>query len=103
MRAKDPDRLAVENAWKIRYEGDSHEVLYENINGFIRDKAHSNSVAIVQSSGTGKSRMIDEMAKLVYTIPFNLRAPSETSGTFCGPFHATLTRNSSYSPRVPRS
>ncbi|EGN99572.1 hypothetical protein SERLA73DRAFT_167496 [Serpula lacrymans var. lacrymans S7.3] len=29
--------------------------------------------AIVQSSGTGKSRMVHEQAKLVFTLPFNLR------------------------------
>ena len=32
-----------------------------------------NYLPIVQSSGTGKSRMVDEMSKLVFTIPFNFR------------------------------
>ena len=37
---------------------------------------------ITQSSGTGKSRMVDEMAKLVFTIPCNLesKASHEAGG-----------------------
>ena len=30
--------------------------------------------SIVQSSGSGKSRLVDEMAKSIFTIPFNIRA-----------------------------
>lgn len=45
-----------------------------------RKPAYSNYVSIVQSSGTGKSRMVDEAAKLVFTIPLNLRKQVETKG-----------------------
>lgn len=47
-----------------------------------RAKPYSNSVVILQSSGTGKSRMVHEQADLVFTIPFNLRVSSETRGDF---------------------
>ena len=30
--------------------------------------------SIVQSSGSGKSRLVDEVAKSIFTIPFNIRA-----------------------------
>ena len=45
-----------------------------------RDGAYTNSVAIIQSSGTGKSRMVHEQANLVFTIPFNLRHPTDNRG-----------------------
>ncbi|KAF9518250.1 hypothetical protein BS47DRAFT_1482756 [Hydnum rufescens UP504] len=49
-----------------------------NINRMKRDQPYSNSVAILQSSGTGKSRMVHEQSDLVFTLPFNLRPDSET-------------------------
>lgn len=49
-----------------------------------RTKAYSTTVAIVQSSGTGKSRMVDEQANLVFTIPFCLRDPYEENGKLHG-------------------
>ncbi|KAF9519221.1 hypothetical protein BS47DRAFT_1482200 [Hydnum rufescens UP504] len=39
---------------------------------------YSNSVAIIQSSGTGKSRMVDAQSDLVFTLPFNLRPDDES-------------------------
>jgi len=55
-----------------------------------RGKPYSNTVSIIQSSGTGKSRMVDQLAHLVFTIPFNLRLSSEARGA-CPPFvHAVL-------------
>jgi hypothetical protein len=41
--------------------------------------AYMNQVSIVQSSGYGKSRMMDQMATVVFTIPFNLRSDKDTS------------------------
>jgi hypothetical protein len=37
-----------------------------------RTRSQSSMCHITQSPGTGKSRMVDEMAKLVFTIPCNL-------------------------------
>ncbi|KAF8124075.1 hypothetical protein EV363DRAFT_1586969 [Boletus edulis] len=53
--------------------------MLNNINAMDRSTPLANSVALIQSSGTGKSRMVDEMAKLVFTIPFNVRLPDERS------------------------
>ncbi|PCH41890.1 hypothetical protein WOLCODRAFT_137608 [Wolfiporia cocos MD-104 SS10] len=36
---------------------------------------YANNLPVVQSPGTGKSRMVDEMAKLIFTIPFSIRSP----------------------------
>jgi hypothetical protein len=36
-------------------------------------RRYSNSFSIVQSSGTGKSRLVDEMAKTLFTFPFCVR------------------------------
>jgi hypothetical protein len=44
------------------------------------EKPYSNQIAIVQSSGTGKSRMVHEQASLVFTIPFNLRESDANRG-----------------------
>ena len=37
-------------------------------------------ITITLISSSRKSRMVDEMAKLVLTIPFNLRNPDESKG-----------------------
>jgi len=36
--------------------------------------------SIVQSSGMGKSRLVDEVSKRIFTLPFNLRNPEDSSG-----------------------
>ncbi|KAF8592712.1 hypothetical protein K439DRAFT_1656117 [Ramaria rubella] len=64
---------AIASAWNLPYEGIHHSLLYNNIKKMTRSKPYSNSVAVIQSSGTGKSRMVHEQSKLVFTIPFNLR------------------------------
>jgi hypothetical protein len=47
----------------------------------------SNTVSIIQSSGMGKSRMVDSLARVVFTIPFNIRNERDDRGifTFCAP------------------
>ncbi|KAF8987022.1 hypothetical protein BDQ17DRAFT_1490436 [Cyathus striatus] len=76
-------KTVVEKGWERPYCGDRHLLLLRTIKDMCRENAKSpnsscrNSVPIIQSSGTGKSRMIDEMASLVFTLPFNLRNPEE--------------------------
>ncbi|KAF8590094.1 hypothetical protein K439DRAFT_1657646 [Ramaria rubella] len=55
-----------------------HMLLHNNINNMIRTAPYSNSVSIVQSSGTGKSRMVHEQSNLVFTVPFNLGDESDS-------------------------
>jgi hypothetical protein len=73
---------ALRSAWERSYAGANHTLLFNNITAMSRNKPHSNYVAIIQSSGTGKSRMVHEQAKLVFTIPFNLRDPAEGRGEY---------------------
>ncbi|KZS99725.1 uncharacterized protein LAESUDRAFT_732934 [Laetiporus sulphureus 93-53] len=69
---------ATVSAWSRTFYGTAHQLLYKNIKSMSssrrKDQLYSNYVSIVQSSGTGKSRTVDEMARLVFTFPFNLRA-----------------------------
>ena len=41
---------------------------------------YDNFVSIIQSSGTGKSRLVHETAKVIFTLPFNLRSEKDKSG-----------------------
>jgi hypothetical protein len=73
----------VQSAWLDIYIGSNHQLLFDNINAIPRtQKPYSNQIAIVQSSGTGKSRMVHEQANLVFTIPFNLREKVDNQGPF---------------------
>ncbi|EGO24856.1 hypothetical protein SERLADRAFT_415801 [Serpula lacrymans var. lacrymans S7.9] len=65
--------LVVKSAWNKGYTGEMHTLLFDNINAMNRRSTYSGFALIVQSSGTGKSRMVHEQAKLVFTLPFNLR------------------------------
>ena len=71
---------AVSNAWNGQYIGNSHRLLLNNINHMLRDMPYSNTVTILQSSGTGKSPMVHEQSDLVFTLPFNLRPHIEGKG-----------------------
>jgi hypothetical protein len=41
------------------------------------DRLYTNFVPVIQSSGMGKSRLVDETAKLIFTIPFCFRSESD--------------------------
>jgi hypothetical protein len=65
---------ATIKSWSVPYHGNFAEVLYE----YIKHKdpynyLYEHTLEIVQSSGTGKSRLIDELSKSYFTIPLNLR------------------------------
>jgi nicotinamide riboside kinase len=45
-------------------------------------QAYANMMTIIQSSGTGKSRLVDKLAEAVFTLPFNLRNPEEDECRF---------------------
>ncbi|KAG9026161.1 hypothetical protein FRB95_009332 [Tulasnella sp. JGI-2019a] len=67
---------ATENAWEHPFSGQSHLLLKSVIDRMATgDQKHAyfNQLAIIQSSGTGKSRTLDQVALQVFTIPFNLR------------------------------
>lgn len=56
---------------------------------------HSKSIAVVQSSGMGKSRMIHEASALVFTIPINIRGAKEVKGEL---YDKTLSWSLAYRP-----
>ncbi|KDQ13786.1 hypothetical protein BOTBODRAFT_188265 [Botryobasidium botryosum FD-172 SS1] len=78
----------VVHAWEGPYEGNAaldFRLTLDDMNSKRGEKLYANFVSLVQSSGTGKSRLLDEIAKTVFTIPFCLRAgvdgypPADTS------------------------
>ncbi|KAH9923393.1 hypothetical protein B0H21DRAFT_895174 [Amylocystis lapponica] len=83
---KEEQSQAIERAWNVEYQDDHHVMLYEAICDMKRDTPYTNTVSIIQSSGTGKSRMVDEQAKLVFTIPFNLRDMQESEDGLAFPY-----------------
>lgn len=67
---------AVRDAWASPYIGDAHTMLLENVrrlNENRRPSPYRTSVLVLQSSGTGKSRTVDELAKDIFVIPLNIR------------------------------
>ena len=72
-------------AWDMEYRGDAVNVFVHTIHTMNTDRnrgEYDNFVPVIQSSGMGKSRMVDEAAKYIFTLPFNLRPALETSGMF---------------------
>lgn len=67
---------AVRDAWTSPYVGNAHTMLLENVcrlNENRRPSPYRTSVLVLQSSGTGKSRTVDELAKDIFVIPLNIR------------------------------
>lgn len=57
----------------MAYKGDAAETLRKILAGYMSVENHyARYVLLTQSSGTGKSRMIDELAKTVLCIPICL-------------------------------
>ncbi|EED85677.1 predicted protein [Postia placenta Mad-698-R] len=69
---------ATAEAWQVKYVGDHHELFLRAIDAMtnperVRGKIYWNYLPIVQSSGMGKSRLVDQVSTLIFTIPINLR------------------------------
>lgn len=72
--------LATMLSWEGPFIGKAHKALYATISKVCSGPdpdIYARSLAVVQSSGMGKSRMIDELSKEHFVIPINLR----TTGT----------------------
>ncbi|KAG6824607.1 hypothetical protein H0H92_006364, partial [Tricholoma furcatifolium] len=77
----------AEAAWKTPYVGNSHDLLRDAIDEIRLQKSfrnptpkYGNFFAIIQGTGTGKSRTVYELSKYVFTIPFVLRKAEDKSG-----------------------
>lgn len=66
---------AIVRAWGYPFRGRAAEVLLSTLSSFLNKSrsVHTQHVHFVNSSGTGKSRMMDEVAKTVITVPMCLR------------------------------
>ena len=73
---------AVSKVWNGQYFGDNHRLFLNNINYMLLGRPYLNTVTILQSSGTGKSRMVHEQSDLVFTLPFNLRPHTDDKGHY---------------------
>ncbi|KAG8708105.1 hypothetical protein FRC08_000107 [Ceratobasidium sp. 394] len=74
---------ATIKAWGVPFVGPAAELLkqaMDQMNTKRRDANYANFLPIVQSSGMGKSRTVDELARRVFTLPFNLRPTAEHTG-----------------------
>ncbi|TDL16546.1 hypothetical protein BD410DRAFT_755314, partial [Rickenella mellea] len=69
----------TELSWQTPFKGDTHRALWQhaagNMGGNGQLPTYAKYTSLVQSSGMGKSRAIDEMSKEHFVIPINLRAP----------------------------
>jgi hypothetical protein len=71
---------AIEGAWTSPFRGRGAELFrfgLDRMNNDRGDRLYANFVPIIQSSGMGKSRLVDETAKLIFTIPFCFRSESD--------------------------
>ncbi|KAH7334543.1 hypothetical protein B0J17DRAFT_631300 [Rhizoctonia solani] len=68
---------SFQSAFTGDYQGDGPQNLIEVLNSYSRSNhplgMYNRSISIIQSSGMGKSRLVNESAKEVFTIPANLR------------------------------
>jgi hypothetical protein len=68
---------AIEGAWTTAFQGKDAELFQftlDQMNQTCSKKLYANFVPIIQSSGMGKSRLVDKTAKLIFMIPFCLRS-----------------------------
>ncbi|KAF8330412.1 uncharacterized protein EI90DRAFT_1188204 [Cantharellus anzutake] len=69
--------LATTQAWGTTFKGDSANVLFESIADHLARDRHKSPYArltsIINSSGTGKSRMVDQLGTEIITVPICLR------------------------------
>jgi hypothetical protein len=74
-------RKATMCSWDIDYVGNADDLLYDHIKNYAtKDSDFARYTSIVQSSGMGKSRTIDELSKKHLVVPLNLR--QDTNGDF---------------------
>ena len=101
--------LALSGDWKRPFWGNSVNVLKELLldeeRVFQKDNFYAKSMTIIQSSGTGKSRLLDELSKEFLTISFTLRHPHKDTGWPPGDHEIThfLTCSTDYKELAARA
>lgn len=73
---------ALRAAWKTEYTGVLHKLLYVNIQEAFQEAVQegkripfANYACLINGSGSGKSRMLKQLASLMFSIPINFRRP----------------------------
>ncbi|KAG6808805.1 hypothetical protein H0H92_002835 [Tricholoma furcatifolium] len=101
----------VQEAWKTSYIGDAPSLLRDYINDIAgkrqiferpltgENAGYANFCAIIQGSGTGKSRLVDQLAEHVFTIPFVLRKATDKSEAVVEAFSVKRERSASWLQR----
>lgn len=66
---------AVRKHWKDDYVGESDEALLQDLNAVSANvtNLYAKYMNVVQSSGTGKSKTIQQISTKVFTVPFVIR------------------------------
>ncbi len=87
--------LVIENSWTADFVGKSpleglkrHVVEILDVGTSSTTKIYGRYCSIVQSSGMGKSRLLDELSKDLFLIPINLRPSSGRGLSYHIPFVA---------------
>jgi hypothetical protein len=71
-------REATLQSWAIKYVGNASVSLYEHLASHPKDEDnYARYTSIVQSSGMGKSRAVDELSKIHLVVPLTLRQESK--------------------------
>ncbi|KAI0263727.1 hypothetical protein BC834DRAFT_885261 [Gloeopeniophorella convolvens] len=92
----DPERGSVPRAWRTPYIGNAVHLLSEYLlrinegkagaSDGLNDKPEYPKIgSVTQSSGTGKSRLLYEYGKLVFTLPFKLRHDARSTDGYSIP------------------
>ncbi|KAM6495407.1 hypothetical protein JOM56_008113 [Amanita muscaria] len=71
---------ATKKSWERPYVGQAAEALWTYIRSHYNtnEQIYEHSCSVVQSSGMGKSRTVDELGKKCFSIPINLRDAQST-------------------------
>ncbi|KIL67286.1 hypothetical protein M378DRAFT_9526 [Amanita muscaria Koide BX008] len=71
---------ATKKSWERPYVGQAAEALWTHIRSHYNTnkQIYEHSCSVVQSSGMGKSRTVDELGKKCFSIPINLRDAQST-------------------------
>ncbi|KAJ1307081.1 hypothetical protein OPQ81_001200 [Rhizoctonia solani] len=81
LLVKNNSNRSLQAAFEEPYVGDLHRCFIEVLDAYSElnnkagtvSKLYNKSICVIQWSGMGKSRLVDEAAKEVFTIPANLR------------------------------
>jgi len=79
--APEASMRAALHAWNSPFQGKAADVLLLTVKAYLNPKrnVYTRHASIINSSGTGKSRMVDELSTKVVTVPMCLRDEGSAS------------------------